>query len=94
MCVLRNPKNLHIHKINHPPPREHLHQLKVEDQAQDDDDEDQEEPPQEEDNDQRGDANDQDKEDDKNPRPPHPVNTILGDIHKGGNHSISCCSFL
>jgi hypothetical protein len=41
-----------------------------EDQAQDDDDE--EEPPQEEDNDQGGDANDQDKEDDKGPRPPHP----------------------
>jgi hypothetical protein len=63
-----------------------------EDQAQDDD-EDQEEPPQEEDNDQGGDANDQDKEDDDGPRPPHPrvhqaiqrdhpVNTILGDIHK------------
>jgi hypothetical protein len=58
-----------------------------EDQAQDDDYEDQEEPPQEEDN-------DQDKEDDEGPRPPHPrvhqaiqrdhpVNTILGDIHKG-----------
>jgi hypothetical protein len=62
-----------------------------EDQAQDDD-EDQEEPHQEEDNDQGGDANDQDKEDD--PRLPHPrvhqaiqrdhpMNTILGDIHKG-----------
>jgi hypothetical protein len=58
-----------------------------EDQAQDDDYEDQEEPPQEEDN-------DQDKEDDEGPRPPHPrvhqaiqrdhpVNTLLGDIHKG-----------
>jgi hypothetical protein len=65
-----------------------------EDRAQDDDNEDQEEPPQEEDNDQGGDANDQDKEDDEDPRPPHPrvhqaiqrdhpVNTILGDIHKG-----------
>jgi hypothetical protein len=65
-----------------------------EDQAQDDVDEDQEEPPQEEDNDQGGDANNQDKEDDDGPRPPHlrvhqaiqrdhPVNTILGDIHKG-----------
>ena len=41
-----------------------------------------------------GDSNDQDKEDDDGPRPPHPrvhqaiqrdhpVNTILGDIHKG-----------
>jgi hypothetical protein len=60
-----------------------------EDQAQDDENEDQEEPPQEEDNDQGGDANDQDKEDDEGPRPPHPrvhqaiqrdhpVNTILG----------------
>jgi hypothetical protein len=65
-----------------------------EDQAQDDENEDQEEPPQEEDNDQGGDANDQDKEDDDGPRPPHPrvhqaiqrdhpVNSILGDIHKG-----------
>jgi hypothetical protein len=66
-----------------------------EDQAQDDENEDQEdEPPQEEGNDQGGDANDQDKEDDQGPRPPHPrvhqaiqrehpVNTILGDIHKG-----------
>jgi hypothetical protein len=64
-----------------------------EDQAQDDEDEDQEEPPQEEDNNQGGDAN-EDKEDDDGPRPPHPrvhqaiqrdhpVNTILGDIHKG-----------
>jgi hypothetical protein len=58
-----------------------------EDQAQDDKNEDQEEPPQEEDN-------DQDKKDDEGPRPPHPrvhqaiqrdhpVNSILGDIHKG-----------
>jgi hypothetical protein len=66
-----------------------------EDQAQDDENEDQEdEPSQEEDNDQGGDANDQDKEDDQGQRPPHPrvhqakqrdhpVNTILGDIHKG-----------
>jgi hypothetical protein len=29
MCVLRNPKSLHMHKINHPPPRKHLHQLKM-----------------------------------------------------------------
>jgi hypothetical protein len=65
-----------------------------EDQAQDDENEDQEEPPQEEDNDQGGDVNDQDKEDDEGPKPPHPrvhqaiqrdhpMNTILGDIHKG-----------
>jgi cobalamin biosynthesis protein CobT len=69
-----------------------------EDQAQDDENEDQEdEPPQEEDNDQGGDDNDQDKEDDQEvqgQRPPHPrvhqaiqrdhpVNSILGDIHKG-----------
>jgi hypothetical protein len=65
-----------------------------EDQAHDDENEDQEEPPQEEDNDQGGDADDQDKEDDQSPRPPHPrvhqaiqrdhpVNSILGDIHKG-----------
>jgi hypothetical protein len=69
-----------------------------EDQAQDDEEEDQEdELPQEEDNDQGGDDNDQDKEDDQEvqgPRPPHPrvhqaiqrdhpVNSILGDIHKG-----------
>jgi hypothetical protein len=66
-----------------------------EDQTQEDENEDQEdEPPQEEDNDQGGDANDQDKEDDEGPRPPHPrvhqaiqrdhpVNTILDDIQKG-----------
>src|SRR6187455_3014007 len=65
-----------------------------EDQAQDDENEYQEEPPQEEDNDQGGDANDQDKEEDEVPRPPHPrvhqaiqrdhpVNTILSDIQKG-----------
>jgi hypothetical protein len=66
-----------------------------EDQAQDNDQED--EPPQEDDNNQGGDDNDQDKEDDQEvqgQRPPHPrvhqviqrdhpVNSILGDIHKG-----------
>jgi hypothetical protein len=69
-----------------------------EDQAQDDENEDQEdEPPQEEDNDQGGDDHDKDKEDDQEiqgqrlPHPrvhqaiqrDHPVNSILGDIHKG-----------
>jgi hypothetical protein len=64
-------------------------------QAQDNEDEDQEEePPQEKDNDQGGDEVDQDMEDDQGQRPPHPgvhqaiqrdhpVNSILGDIHKG-----------
>jgi hypothetical protein len=66
-----------------------------EDEAQDDEGEDQEdEPPQEEGNDQGGDAHDQDKEDEQDPRLPqprvhqaiqrdHPVNTILGYIQKG-----------
>jgi hypothetical protein len=66
-----------------------------EDQAQEDENGDQEdEPPQQEDNDQGGDANVQDKEDEQDPRPPHPrvhqaierdhpVNSILGDINKG-----------
>jgi hypothetical protein len=69
-----------------------------EEQAQDDENEDQEdEPPQEEDNDQGGDEENEDKEDDKeiqgqiSPHPrdhqaiqrDHPVNSILGDIHKG-----------
>jgi hypothetical protein len=66
-----------------------------EDQAQDNEYEGQEdEPPQEEDKDQGGDEVDQDKEDDQGQRPPHPrvhqaiqrdhpVNSILGDIHKG-----------
>jgi hypothetical protein len=69
-----------------------------EDQAQDDEDEDQEdEPPQEEDVDQGGDEDDHDKQDDQeimDQLPPHrrvhqafqrdhPVNSILGDIHKG-----------
>jgi hypothetical protein len=73
-----------------PPPQD-------EDQAQVDEDEDQEdEPPQEEDMDQGGD-DDEDKKDDqeiRDQRPPHPrvhqaiqrdhpVNSILGDIHKG-----------
>jgi hypothetical protein len=68
------------------------------DQAQDDENEDQEdEPPQEEDNDQGADEENEDKEDDQeiqDQRPPHPrvhqaiqrdhpVNSILGDIHKG-----------
>jgi hypothetical protein len=65
-----------------------------EDQAQDDENEDQkDEPPQEEDNDQGGDEANKDKEDDQGQRPPHlrvhqaiqrdhPVNSILGDIHK------------
>jgi hypothetical protein len=69
-----------------------------EDQAQDNEDEDQEdESPQAEDNDQGGYEVDQDKGDDQEiqgQRPPHPrvhqsiqrdhpVNSILGDIHKG-----------
>jgi hypothetical protein len=69
-----------------------------EDQAQADENKDQEdEPPQEEDNDQGGDEVDQDKEDEQEiqgQRPPHPrvhqaiqrdhpMNSILGDIHKG-----------
>jgi hypothetical protein len=69
-----------------------------EEQAQDDENEDQEdEPPQEEDNYQEGDEENEDKEDDQEiqgQRPPHPrvhqayqrdhpVNSILGDIHKG-----------
>jgi hypothetical protein len=69
-----------------------------EDMAQEEEDEDQDdEPPQEKDIDQGGDEDDQDKEHDqeiKDQRPPHPrvhqaiqrdhpVNSILGDIHKG-----------
>jgi hypothetical protein len=66
----------------------------VEDQAQTDEDEDQEdEPPQEEDIDQGGDDN-EDEQEIRDQRPPHPrvnqeiqrdhpVNSILGDIHKG-----------
>jgi hypothetical protein len=29
MCVLRNPKSLHKHKINHHLPTKNLHQLKM-----------------------------------------------------------------
>jgi hypothetical protein len=69
-----------------------------EDQAQDNEEDDQEdEPPQEESNDQGGDDHDKDKEDDQEeqgqrlPHPrvhqaiqrDHPMNSILGDIHKG-----------
>jgi hypothetical protein len=67
-----------------------------EDRAQEDEDQD-DEPPQEEDIDQGGDKDNNDKEDDqeiRDQRPPHPrvhqaiqrdhpVNSILGDIHKG-----------
>jgi hypothetical protein len=67
-----------------------------EDMAQEDEDQD-DEPPQEEDIDQGGDDEDEDKEDEqeiRNQRPPHqrvhqaiqrdhPINSILGDIHKG-----------
>jgi hypothetical protein len=67
-----------------------------EDQAQDDEDQ-EDEPPQKEDNDQGGDQVNKDKKDEqeiKGLRPPHPrvhqaiqrdhpVNSILGDIHKG-----------
>jgi hypothetical protein len=67
-----------------------------EEHAQDDGDQ-EDEPPQEEDNDQGGDEVNEDKEDDQEiqgKRPPHPrvhqaiqrdhpVNSILGDIHKG-----------
>jgi hypothetical protein len=69
-----------------------------EEMAQEEEDEDQDnEPPQEEDIDQGGDEDEQDKEDDQeiqDQRPPHPrvhqaiqryhpINSILGDIHKG-----------
>jgi hypothetical protein len=69
-----------------------------EDKAQEEEDEDQDdEPPQEEDIDQGGDDDNEDKEDEQeiwDQRPPHPrvhqaiqrdhpVNSILGDIHKG-----------
>jgi hypothetical protein len=67
-----------------------------EDQAQEAEDQ-HDEPPQEEDIDQGGDEDNDDKEDDqeiRDQRPPHPrvhqaiqrdhpVNSILGDIHKG-----------
>jgi hypothetical protein len=67
-----------------------------EEQAQDDEDQ-EDEPPQEEDNDQGGDESNENKEDDQEiqgQRPPqprvhqaiqrdHPINSILGDIHKG-----------
>jgi hypothetical protein len=70
--------------------------IQDEDQAQEDENE-EDEPPQEEDMDQGGDEDDQDKEDDqeiRDQRPPHPrvhqaiqrdhpINSILGDIHKG-----------
>jgi hypothetical protein len=66
-----------------------------EEQAQDDNDEDREdESPQEEVNDQGGDDNKEDEQEIQGQRPPHPrvhqaiqrdhpVNSILGDIHKG-----------
>jgi hypothetical protein len=64
-----------------------------EDQAQDDEEQ-EHEPPQEEDNDQGGDEDKEDEQGIQGQRPPHPrvhqaikrdhpVNSILGDIHKG-----------
>jgi hypothetical protein len=75
------------------PPPTHDEELAQEDNDQDQDDE----PPQEEDIDQGGYEDEQDKEDDqeiRDQRPPHPtvhqaiqrdhpINSILGDIHKG-----------
>jgi hypothetical protein len=72
--------------------------IQDEDKAQEEEDEDQDdEPPQEEGIDQGGDDDHEDKEDDqeiRDQRPPHPrvhqaiqrhhpINSILGDIHKG-----------
>jgi hypothetical protein len=59
MCVLRNSKSPHKHKINRHLPYKHLHQLKMKNRLKDD------EPPQEEDNDQGGDEENEDKEDDQ-----------------------------
>jgi hypothetical protein len=64
-----------------------------EEQAQDNEDQ-EDEPPQEEDNDQGGDEDKEDEQEIQGQRPPHPrvhqatqrdhpVNSILGDIHKG-----------
>jgi hypothetical protein len=62
------------------------------DKAQEGEDEDQDdEPPQEEDIDQGGDEDDQEIRDQRQPHPrvhqaiqrDHPINSILGDIHKG-----------
>jgi hypothetical protein len=64
-----------------------------EDQAQDNEDQ-EDDPPQEEDNDQGGDEDKEDEQEIQGQRPPHPrihqaiqrdhpVNSILGDIHKG-----------
>jgi hypothetical protein len=64
-----------------------------EEQAQDDEDQ-EDEPPQEEDNDQGGDEDKEEDQEVQGQRPPHPrvhqaiqrdhpVNSILGDIHKG-----------
>jgi transposase InsO family protein len=65
-----------------------------EDKAQEEDEDQNDEPPQEEDIDQGGDEDDQEIWDQRLPHPrvhqaiqrDHPVNSILGDIHKGGNH--------
>jgi hypothetical protein len=82
-----------------PPTQDEELTQEEEDQVQDN------EPPQEEGIDQGGAKVDQEKEDEQeiqDQRPPHPrahhaiqrdhhVNSILGDIQKGGNHSISNC---
>ena len=88
MCVLRNPKSFQNAQDQPSSSTQASPPTQNDDEAQVDEEEDQrDESPQD-------DGNDQDKEDDEGPRPPHPrvhqaiqrdhpVNTILGDIHKG-----------
>ena len=98
MCVQKNSKSLHKHKDQPSSSKQASTPSQDEEMAQEEEDEDQDdEPPQEEDIDQGGDDDNEDKEDDqeiRDQRPPqprvhqaiqrdHPVNSILGDIHKG-----------
>jgi hypothetical protein len=98
MCVQNNSKSLHKHKDQPSSSKQASTPSQDEEMAQEEEDEDQgEDAPQEEDIDQGGDEDDQDKEDDQEirvqrlPHPrlhqaiqrDHPINSILGDIHKG-----------
>jgi hypothetical protein len=94
MCVLRNPKSLHMHKINHHLQIKHLHQLKMRIKLKMMKMKIKKSHLKRRTMIKGGDANDQDKEDDQGPKLPHPrvhqaiqqdhpMNSILGDIHKG-----------
>jgi hypothetical protein len=89
MCVLRNPKNLHKHKINHHLQIKHLHQLKMRIRLKT-----MKKMIKKMTHLKRREMNKEEDQEEQGQRPPHPrvhqaiqrdhpVNSILDDIHKG-----------